>query len=59
MITYTELFLFIGLALAGCYGFYWRNEAQKWHHMFKLMLVDDQARTEIIKSYKEFKERVG
>jgi hypothetical protein len=59
LITYAEFFLFIGLIAAIAYGIYWKHEAAKWHFLFKLMLTNEEARSEIINNYDEFKRQVG
>lgn len=59
MITFTEFFLFFGIVLAFLYGAYWRNEAKKSNHLFKLMLTNKQAREEIVKGFEEFERKHG
>ena len=54
MITYTEFFLFIGLIVSIAYGAYWRFEAHKAIHLFKLMLTNSEAREDIVNGYQEF-----
>lgn len=59
MITYTEFFLFVSMMVTIGYALHWRSEASKWSHMFKLMVSDERARTEILASYENFKRRHG
>lgn len=59
MITYAEFFLFIGLIISIGFSVYWKHEATKWHFLFKLMLTNEEARSEIVNNYDEFKRRVG
>lgn len=59
MITYAEFFLFIGLIVAIAFGVYWKHEATKWHFLFKLMLTNEEARSEIIHNFDDFKRKAG
>lgn len=54
MITFTEFFLFVALIFTISYAMFWRFEARRVSHLFKLMLTNEDARRDILHSYQAF-----
>lgn len=59
MITTTEFILFCCFIAGIGYGLYWKEEAKKWQHLFKLIISNEEARNEIVSNFEEFKRKVG
>lgn len=53
MITYTEFFLFFSMMVAIVFALFWRSEAIRYHHLFKLMLTNKEARQKIIDEFEQ------
>lgn len=55
MITYSEFFLFVALAVAIGYAFYWRHQAKLIDAFFRLMVTDPKAREKIVSDFERIK----